>query len=303
MAGFKKETLDFDQRGQHPQSSDVPTNHVQIYSLTDGEVYYVDEDGNTSRLSNQTTSISGALLTINNVESDVQGGITITIDGYTSSTTGDGHLSFDEIVPLTVNLTSPEAGTYEVGSTVASVELNWSYNEGDADPDSQSLNQGIGAIANNLRTTTYSTPISASSVSTTTFTINSSDDIRGSDSDSVNVRFAFRVYYGVTSQGTNLNEAQIEALASNALQSSRSRTVDYDCTGGNYTVYAYPKSYGLATVRDGNGLLVQNWRDSEASVTDPYEVSVTNANGITTDYYVYHSFNLYNGDSVIFQFS
>lgn len=282
---------------------DVPQYVVQIQGDTVDEIvttqreYNVIEVGLTGPQGPQGAAgdISGAVITINDVESDSSGNVQISIEGYTYSTSADGFLHFSpipEVVPLSVTLNG--GSDNEVGSTVNSVNLTWSYNEGDADPDtSQTLNQGIGAITPlTERSYTFSTPISAD----TTFTITAVDSTRGTDSDSTSVTFnQYKVYWGTFAPDSNLSESDIESLSNDSLETARDLTLANFAGGGNRIVYAYPVSFGLATVRDGNGFIFQDWYNAGVGQTTPYQVSVTNAFGVTTDYYVYQTFNQYFG--------
>ena len=213
------------------------------------------------------------------------------------------HLTLAEYTALMALITQPMGidsltggSVNEIGSTVNSVNLAWTYNNSDASPNtSQSFNNGIGSLSLAARAYVYNTPI----VSNTTFTLTAVDSQRGSASASTTVSFTSRRFWGVTTSAGQLIEAQIEA-GSSELSANRNKSIVFDCTGGRRIFFAYPVSYGLATVRDVNNFIFQDWL---GGVTTPYTVSITNSFGYTQDYYVYHSNNIYNSATVTFVWS
>jgi len=113
----------------------------------------------------------------------------------------------------------------------------------------------------------------------------------------------WRIYYG-TSALTSLNEAQIEALASNPLASTEVGTYNFADTGSTYKYFCWPDSFGSPTSGPyPNGFITGGLGASMASVVDdPFYsntqngwsyglVSVTNINGIATNYRVYRTLN------------
>lgn len=250
-----------------------------------------------------TISVSGnvevdAVQTINSVAPS-GGEITISIDGYTYTSPTDGVLNFVQTVPLSVTLNG--GSTNETGDTVASVNLTWSYNDGDSDVDtSQTLNQGIGAVTPlSSRSYLYNTPITTD----TTFTITSVDSVRGTDSDSTSVRFGLRVYSGVTTatvmtSGDVVTDADYNNIT---LGSNPDYDDTYDCTGGRYYYYAYPDSWGLlsGTNTKVNGLSFSDWSDNAGgAAVNGFTVDIENAFGVVTTYRVYRVFNLQNGSAI-----
>lgn len=96
----------------------------------------------------------------------------------------------------------------------------------------------------------------------------------------------WRMYWG-TSANTSLTESEIESLVNNQLATNSSGT--YTFAAGGYKYIAYPTSFGLKTTfkDQGTGFDV----DMQAAVT----TSVTNGNGVTTDYYVHRTTNVLGG--------
>lgn len=99
----------------------------------------------------------------------------------------------------------------------------------------------------------------------------------------------YRVYWGVNAS-TSLTEAQIEALVSNGLYTSYARTYTFNASGGGVYLYvAWPTSFGAASQFTVGGLVTTFTQST---------VSVTNAYGSTTNYYVYRSNDVQSGSGI-----
>lgn len=96
------------------------------------------------------------------------------------------------------------------------------------------------------------------------------------------VNWRWRMYYG-TSALESLTETDVKALANDYLASGR--TASLSVTSGDYKYIAYPQTFGLATAFNDpvSGFPVA----MEAPVT----VNITNAFGVSQDYYVYRTTN------------
>lgn len=114
-----------------------------------------------------------------------------------------------------------------------------------------------------------------------TFTLTATD---GTDVDTETVRYYFynRRFWGVSTDASGYNEADIEGLANNELSNSRAKTFTVTAAAGEYIIYAYPSRLGAATFTVGG---------FEGGFESPETVSVTNASGYTENYYVYRSTN------------
>ena len=187
-------------------------------------------------------------------------------------------------VPLSVNITG--GGTYEIGQTVQSVVLNWTYNK----PEivSQSMNHSIGTLSPALRTYThYGQTITANR----TYTIVGNDGRQGA-SDSTTVAFSHKRYWGVSPNAT-LTDAQIIALSSE-FSSSRAQTRTFDATGGRYFYFAYPAAWGAASFKVG-GLAFSD----VVLVTRNF----VNASGNTTSFNIYRSGLIQTGPAILAEVS
>jgi len=198
------------------------------------------------------------------------------------------------VAPTPLSITSfTGGGTYEIGTTINSVVLNWAYNY--APDTSQSINNSIGSLSLPLRTYTYTTPFTSAK----TFTLSAVDSARGSASANTSVSFLNRRYWGVTTAAI-MTSADITA-GSSELSSVISKNISYDCTGGRYFFYAFPASFGnLSTINTKvNNLSFSDWSDNAGgSTTSGFQLSVTNGSGYTATYNVYRSFNLQNGSYI-----
>ncbi len=103
-------------------------------------------------------------------------------------------------------------------------------------------------------------------------------------SASASVSFYHRRYWGVSADAG----ADITSLTSE-LSNARAKSITFDCSGGRYFYYAYPKALGTAA-----------WKVGGFDVSDNVltETTVTNEYGLAVTYYVYRSKNLLTDPSV-----
>ena len=181
-------------------------------------------------------------------------------------------------VPVTVGISG--GGTYEIGTTIDTVNLTWSTNK---DILTQSINNGIGSLAPEVRSYTHS----GQTITTNrTYTITVNDGTQNGTS-STTVAFMYKRYWG-TSSSTSLNNSQILALSSE-FSSSRVQTRTFDCTGGTYFYIVYPASWGTATFKVG-GLAF-----SDMILTTQ---TITNAVGASVLVNVYRVNNIQTGSAI-----
>jgi hypothetical protein len=168
----------------------------------------------------------------------------------------------------------------EIGSTVNSITLNWSYNKA---VTSQSIDQGIGALAIGLRT--YNLTGQGLTISKT-WTLTGSDGINTAHA-SASVMFKYPRYWGVDAQATP-DQTLISNL-SGELATSRAQSRTMDATGGRYLYFAWPSSFGEPS------FIVNGFPNSAWIKT---VVSFTNSSGYTSNYWVYRSQYLQNGSGI-----
>lgn len=182
---------------------------------------------------------------------------------------------------------SVSPSTVEIGSTANPVTVSWSYGGGFI-PAIELLNGNPSVSPSNFP-----------NVSTnTSYTIVSTNVASQEVTDTASITFGFLRYYGGYATDSAIDEANIKLLSSE-LVFTKQKEFTVDCTGGKRVVFAYPKSYGLATVRDGNGFLFNDFYGG----TNPAEVTITNDNAQSTVYYVYQTYNKYFSSSITFSFA
>jgi hypothetical protein len=184
----------------------------------------------------------------------------------------------------------------EVGQVIANLTLNWTLNPTD-DPDtSQTINQGVGVIANNLRTA--NTGAVDTTVGASKSWLLSIVDDGNNYSSTATIAFRRRRYWGVSTD-PNLGAGAIDVLTdiptfSNELAASRLTTKTFNCTGGRYIYMIYPDSLGAAS---------PEWRVNgfPVTLTNVDTVALTNQYGNTVNYIVQRSDNLLNGAAISVQ--
>ena len=103
-------------------------------------------------------------------------------------------------------------------------------------------------------------------------------------SASASVAFSHRRYWGSSTEA----DADITKL-STELSNRRDKTIDFNCSGGKYFYYAYPKALGLSSWKVG-GLAFTGYELTEKTITNEY--------GLPVEYYIYRSTNLQTGSSI-----
>jgi len=203
----------------------------------------------------------------------------LALESQVQSVSGVVDYILNILEPLTVSISNNKSSN-EKGSTVTSVLLSWAWSK---TVDSQSLNNGIGALAPNI--TSYNhTPVAITT--NTTYTISGIKGVQ-SASGGTTVNFYQRRWWG-TSPLTSLTSPQILGLANNEFATSRNKSFTIN-GGGQYIYYSYPSSFGAATFTV-NGLLNTAWT--------LFVVSHTNASGFTENYNVYRTNTIQNGSGI-----
>ena len=168
----------------------------------------------TSNKLSAATLVGGTGITITETTAETIGGIQ-TKNINLSASVGASNVAYNNVdyptvesalnkllyVPLTGTLTG--GSTYEIGSTVSQVVLNWTYNK---PVTTQSINNGIGSLLASLRTYTHS---GQTITSNRTYTLTGSDGSTTINS-STTVSFSYTRYWG-TSSTTTLTDANILA--------------------------------------------------------------------------------------------
>lgn len=183
---------------------------------------------------------------------------------------------------------TPSVTQAEKGSTVNDLTLNWVLPE---DPDSQSINQGIGTITpNTLRS---HAEIAINLTSTTTFTLSATKGPVNANKNAT-VAFLNRRYWG-SSANPNLGTVDtslanlVSAGISNELSSTKVQNRTIDCTGGKYFYFAWPVVLGTGTFK------VNSLPFTGYILTT---INILNGSGFTEQYYVYRSNYIQFGSAI-----
>lgn len=196
---------------------------------------------------------------------------------------------------------SNNVNTILEGSTVDDVTLSWTYNRNGNDPASQSINQGVPAIANNLRQTVLA---NAGIVNDITWTITSVGDdaslgapVGNPSSRQTSIDFRPAYYSGVDSAVINTGAGVTAAFAgSELLGNSRARTYNFDASvngGANYLYIAYPAAFGLPNETFFNGFAFNAY----TVVVD----NITNSEGFVRQFNILRTNNAFNGANIVWQ--
>jgi len=173
--------------------------------------------------------------------------------------------------------------TVEVGSTVNNPAFTATYNHA---PTTASVVDDQGNVALDVIGTpgafTYVHAYTKNAYGQTVLFTLTANDGYGADTGAVTVTWAQKVFWGVGAPGGN-TEAFIEALPTNMLALTKSRTFTVNAGGGQKVYYAYRSAYGAATFTvggfAGGFTLVSN------------AILVTNPFGFAENYSLYESDN------------
>lgn len=167
----------------------------------------------------------------------------------------------------------PNAGTFEIGTVIDSVEFIWEYNK---EPVSQSLTGFSVDIED--RSAKWETPISANK----SFTLSASDGEK-SASSSKSFNFLPNIYWGSSLEPTQYDSEWALGLTSKSLKSSIGGNYDFDVKSGEYGYLVMPDKYSFSgTVKIGGF-------DTELVRVD--NISLTNSKGYTQTYKAYRTTN------------
>jgi len=147
----------------------------------------------------------------------------------------------------------------------------------------------------------FASPITKSVATSHTWRIEATRTNSSTMFKNYSVSWRWRIFYG-NNANTVLTEADIEALSNTNLDTTF--TGSYTFAGGNYKYFAFPSAFGAVNLfKDADTQLAV----SMAGIAEGYTstngnglyyqiVSVTNAYGITHNYFVYRTRNILNGN-------
>ena len=228
----------------------------------------------------------------------------ISVGGATAGTTFDGSIvdALDKILYPYVNPSFSSFAlsgysTLEVGAEIPAGPATFTWatsNSANITPDSIVITDVTNAItllsggANDSgEIITLDTARVRDTAGAHTFRIAAQNTNEVSFSRDYSVNWYWRVWYG-ESEDTSLDtEPEVEALRASLLASSPNRTYNFE--GGGYKWLAHPTSMGLKTT----------FTDADTgfpvAMEVPITVALTNGYGVTTNYYVYRTYNTLGG--------
>lgn len=169
----------------------------------------------------------------------------------------------------------------EVGASVASVALAWSYSRPVV---SQAIDQGVPALSLADRAKTASGPFTTDR----TWTLTASDgDVTRQATTAL--LFKRRRYTGVSALAS-LSNGDILNLAAKPFADARAYSGAYNCAGGRYIYHAWPQALGAL-----GGLAVGGLAFSDVTVS---AVTVTNDSGAAASYYLARLNRLQTGSNI-----
>ena len=169
--------------------------------------------------------------------------------------------------------------TREVGQAASGLTFTASYTGGTPTSATLTNNDGDPPFVVPNPYTSASPPWSITKTANNASVVVTITAQPGSVSDTTNLSWQPKVFYGSAVPGT-IDEAFIEALASQPLASSKARTVAYNAAPGEKAYYCVPTAYGVPSGTVSG---------FPFGATNVGTVSVTNAFGVTQNYYVMES--------------
>lgn len=228
----------------------------------------------------------------------------ISVGGATAGTTFDGSVTdaldkilYPYVAPAFTAFALSGYSTLEVGATIPAgpVTFTWATsNSGNVTADSISITNTSDSVVlhsaganDGTETVTLPTDLQLTAAGSKSFQISATNSLDATFSRSTSVSWLWRIYYG-ESEDTSLDtEPEVEGLRASLLASSPNRTYTFE--GGGYKWLAHPTAMGLKTT----------FTDADTgfpvAMEVPITVGLTNQYGVTTNYYVYRTYNLLGG--------
>ncbi|MBP7209564.1 MAG: hypothetical protein KBA02_00045 [Paludibacteraceae bacterium] len=216
----------------------------------------------------------------------------------------------DEILTFT----NTESASHEVGETVATTTFNWTMLRNANANTSQSIS-GTDLVGSPVSiapgtTRTYGgtfTPNLSPAVATTyTYTLNTVGDDGYADSATTTIPFRWMRYWGVSDTDvlTGANVMSVLEPQNDEFATSITVSKTFDASVGtppNYLYFAYPASFGAISSSTFNTFPFTDFEYSNGATyqATPTALTLTNASGGTTNYYIVRTVNTYNGSGLV----
>ena len=139
-----------------------------------------------------------------------------------------------------------DVGTVELGSTINTINFEWSTNK---TPSTLSLD-GVSIDASLIGYTYSDLGLCPTSVTTKKYTISATDDREATASKETSITFVNGVYYGVIDASATIDSDAVLAM-SKKLQNSRGMTVTITPGDTEYIAFAFPSRLGTPTFKMG----------------------------------------------------
>lgn len=181
----------------------------------------------------------------------------------------------------------------EIGS-VQSVNLSWVMG---INPDTQSINQGIGSLAPTVRVYNGIAGITANKTWTLTVVKDSVPHIK-----TATISFLRKRYWFADSDpnigNIDFDFAGLPVGFSQEFLTARATTKVFDCSGGKYFYYMYPASFGVADQQ-----FVFGGFPYAVNPANIRTINFTNESGDLTSYIVLRSDNILNSSAISVAFN
>ena len=213
---------------------------------------------------------------------------TLTVEGKAADAkaTGDRIRTIEEFIEdlkyeaISISQFSANPSTAEMGMSVQSVALSWSFNK---TPTALTLNGET--IDNTSVSRTVSGPFSTNK----TWTLKATDEKSYETSRSVNLTFLNGIYYGAAAEPATYDSAFILSLTKE-LRSSHKSSFSANAGEGQYIFYCSPMRLG------GVGFKVGGF---DGGFTYINAIQFKNASGYSETYYIYRSDNASLGATTV----
>jgi len=163
---------------------------------------------------------------------------------------------------LTLTASGSDPRIVEVGSSVSSVALAWTLSK----TVTSQLISGASSATVPPGTTTYTATGPYTTDRTWTLTVDDGTAYPGhSDSDSVQLLFQSRRYWGALADET-VDDADILDMPFSELATAFGpKAITYNCTGGRYPYYVFPADWGTPANVTVNGLAFSDFSNTTQS--------------------------------------
>lgn len=180
----------------------------------------------------------------------------------------------------------------EVGST-QSVNLAWVMG---INPDTQSINQGIGSLAPTVRNYNGIAGVTTNKTWTLTAIKDSVPYVK-----TATISFLRKRYWFASADpnigNTNFNFADLPVGFSQEFLQTRAATKVFDCSGGKYFYYMYPASFGV-----GDQQFIFSGLTYALNQANIRTITFINESGNSTSYIVLRSDNILFSSSISINF-